>query len=297
MYSLPSLYNFFSMEDENNKDKPENFSDDPEQDLRIKNEILKLKMQAERGALFGGKMEDLPPEVEAEFLKNVQQFEDSFDEAKEITIYECIGSPAYKNVDELKPDEIRPEIIKITELLHSKNIILEVLGQYDLSIIYKFIIEELFYEKIKEVNHPGYIHSFIYEEFHPNHDIDIARTAQQFLNDWFEKGFNEYSSELAQQFITPEGKTYTKEGVLQKLNDCLDSYKKFSKIKFAGGDISFEWDEKENKGLGHAEGMFSYDAEIENNEIIHIEGPYKLYMMNEFGAWAIFYFVFPGFSW
>ena len=38
-------------------------------------------MQAERNALFGGNMQDLPPEVEAEFLKNVQMFEDSFDKA------------------------------------------------------------------------------------------------------------------------------------------------------------------------------------------------------------------------
>ena len=57
-------------------------------------------MQAERAAVFGGNMEDLPPEVEAEFLKNVQQFEDSFDNAIPVTIYECIGKPAYKKADE-----------------------------------------------------------------------------------------------------------------------------------------------------------------------------------------------------
>jgi hypothetical protein len=68
------------MEEENQKDQNENFSDDPEQNLRIENEILKLKMQAERGALFGGNRENLPPEIEAEFLKNVS-FEDSFDMA------------------------------------------------------------------------------------------------------------------------------------------------------------------------------------------------------------------------
>src|SRR5204863_9670134 len=97
------------------------------------------KMQAERGALFGGNREGLPPEVEAEFLKNVQSFEDSFGQAKQITIYECIGSPEHKHVEKLKPEEVEDEIRKIIELMHSKNIILEVLGKYDLSIIYKFI--------------------------------------------------------------------------------------------------------------------------------------------------------------
>ncbi len=47
------------MEDENKGQQKENFSDDPEQILRIENELLKLKMQAERGASFGGNLDDL----------------------------------------------------------------------------------------------------------------------------------------------------------------------------------------------------------------------------------------------
>ena len=275
----------------------ENFSDDPEQNLRLENEILKLKMQAERGALFGGNMEGLPPELEAEFLKNVQQFEDSIDKASPITIYECIGQPAYKRAEEMMPDEVEGEITRIIKLMHSKNIILEVLGQYELSVIYKFITEELFMEKIREVNHPGYLHNFIYEEFHPDHKIDIARSAQEFLNHWFEKGFDENCTELASQLITAEGKIFSKEEVIEKIRNCLNSYQQFINIKFKGTDTTFEWDEKEGKGLGHAEGMFSYDAEIESGETIPINGPFKLYMINETGLWQIFYFVFPGFAW
>jgi hypothetical protein len=285
------------MEEENKSEPEENFNDDTEKNLSIENEILKLKMQAERGAFFGGNMEELPPEVEAEFLKNVQQFEDSFDKASEITIYECIGKPVYKKIEELMPDEVKDEITRIIELMHLKNIILEVQDQYDLSVIYKFITEELFQEKIREVNFPGYLHNFIYEEFHPNHKIDISRSAQEFLNHWFEKGFDENSFELASQLITAEGKIYSKEEVIGKLHNCLNSYHRFINIKFKGTDTSFEWNEKERKGLGHAEGMFSYDAEIESGETIHIEGPFKLYMINETGMWQIFYFVFPGFAW
>ena len=285
------------MDNEGKEYSNENFSEDPVENLRIENEILKLKMQAERDAIFGGNMEDLSPEVEAEFLKNAQLFEESFDNAKEITIYECIGSPSYKNSDELKPEDVKPEIERIMELLHSKNIILEVLGQYDLSVIYKFITEELFREKIREVNFPGYLHSFVYEEFYPNHGIDIGNTAQVFLNHWFEKEFNESNTEFATQIITAEGKMFSKQEVIAKLYNCQNSYHRFSNIKFKGSDTGFEWDDEEKRGIGHAEGMFSYDAEIENGEIIHIEGPFKLYMSNDDGNWRIFYFVFPGFMW
>lgn len=282
---------------ESKNDKEENFSDDPEQNQRIENEILKLKMQAERGAFFGGNMEDLSPEIEAEFLKNVQQFEDSFDNAKSISIYECIGSPAYKKSEDIQPEEVEPELRRIMELLHSKNILLEVLGRYDLSVIYKFITEELFLEQIKEVDHPGYLHNYIYEEFHPNHNVDIGKTAQEFLNHWFEKGFDENSFEFSNPLITAEGKMFSREDVIQKLTNCLNSYQSFANIKFAGSDTSYEWDDETSKGIGHAEGMFKYDALLENGETIHIEGPFKLYMSNEKGWWQIFYFVFPGFEW
>ncbi len=285
------------MEEESKRLEEQNFSNDPEENLRIENELMKLKMQAERGALFGGNTEQIPPEIEAQFLKNVQQFEDSYDKANHITIYECIGKPAYKKPDELLPDEAENELRRLMELLHTKNIILEVLGQYELPVIYKFITEELFLEKIREINFPGYMHNFIYEEFHPNHNVDIGRTAQEFLDHWFEKKFDEDSFEIAHQVITAEGKTYSKDEMITKLCICLDSYKGFKNIKFKGSDTNFEWDETKKRGLGHAEGMFKYDAEIENGETIQIEGPFKLYMINEDGFWRIFYFVFPGFGW
>src|SRR5687767_3048589 len=125
------------MEEESKEQEEQNFSSNPGDNLRIENELLKLKMQAERGAFFGGNMDELPPEVEAEFLNNLQTFEDSFDKANQITIYKCIDRPTYKKMDELHPEEGEDKIRRIIELLHTKNIILEVFSQYELSVIYK----------------------------------------------------------------------------------------------------------------------------------------------------------------
>ncbi len=285
------------MEDHNKEYREQQFSPDPEENLRIENEILKLKMQAERNAVFGSNGEDLAPELEAAFLKNVQLFEDSFDKATPVTIYECMGNPAIKKIDELKEGEVKEELEKILVMLHEKNIILEVQGQYELCVIYTFITEELMQKHIREVNFPGYLHFFLYEDFHPNPAVDIGNTAMLFLNHWFEKGFNEEFSPFANQLITEEGKIFTPGEVITKLNECLSCYHRFFNIKFGGSDTSFEWDEKEKKGIGHAEGMFSYYAEIEMGETLYIEGPFKLYMTNYDGSWRIFYFVFPGFAW
>lgn len=52
---------------------------------------------------------------------------------------------------------------------------------------------------------------FIYEEFHPNHKLDIEDSAKKFLKHWFEKSFDEYSWELNDPFILSDGATISKE--------------------------------------------------------------------------------------
>ena len=54
---------------------------------------------------------------------------------------------------------------------------------------------------------------------------------------------------------------------------------------------------EEDSGFGFTEGMIKYDAVMENAEIIHYEGPYKLYMQRIDKYWDIFYFIMPGFAW
>jgi hypothetical protein len=126
------------------------------------------------------------------------------------------------------------------------------------------------------------LHSFVYEEFHPNHHVDIGRIAQEFLTHWFEKGFDENSTEFTNQFMTADGRIFSREEVLLRLRNCLNSYHKFFNIKFKGSDIGFEWDEKEAKGLGHAEGMFNYDAKLKMAKLSTLMG-HSNYMSNDDG--------------
>ena len=89
------------MERKDKNQSEENLSDDPQENLRIENEILKLKMQAESGAVFGGGIADLPPEIEAQFLQNIQKFEDAWKNVNYIKVYDYIGKPDYKKEDDL----------------------------------------------------------------------------------------------------------------------------------------------------------------------------------------------------
>ena len=62
-------------------------SNDPEENLRMENELLRLKIQAEHGGQSHTSGE-LPPEIENMFLKNVMAFEQNYAKAKPATVFE-----------------------------------------------------------------------------------------------------------------------------------------------------------------------------------------------------------------
>jgi hypothetical protein len=274
----------------------EKFSDDPQENLRIENEILKLKMQAESNAFFGGS-DELSPEIETEFLLHVQQFEDAWKNVKYVKVHDLVGKPDFKKAGELSDSEIKAGLEKLLKLLNCHNINLAVSGQYDPSIIYRFITEELFEHETDDLQLPGMTKNFAYEEFHPNHNADIEECARMFLEHWFKQNFDEHSWELNDPFILSDATTISKDIVLKKVNYFFESFSSFSNCQFTDVETGFEWDEEEKRGIGHAEGGVKYDAIMENGETIHFEGPFKLYMSKEDYYWSIFYFVFPGFQW
>lgn len=279
---------------------PEQFSNDTEENLRIENDILKLKLQAETGAFFGGN-ENLSPEAEQNFLQNVQQFENTWKDAKQVKVYDRIGKPDHKKEIALSDNEIQTKLEKLFDLLEKNNISLAVLGDYDPRVIYKFITEELFEHETDDVQLPGMTKNFIYEEFHPNHKMDIRERAMDFLGNWFEQKFSPDSYrdswELNDPFILSDGRIMPKAEVLKKINNVFNSYSSFTNPKYAIGEVSFQWDDAKACGMGHAEGMVRYDAKLENGEFLHFDGPFKLYMSNEGTWWSVFYFIFPGFTW
>ena len=284
------------MEEKEENFPEEKFSDDPQENFHIENEILKLKMQAESGAFFGGS-NGLPPEIENEFLLQVQQFEDAWKDVKYVKVHDLLGKPGFIKAGDLSDSEVKAGVEKLFDLLKQYNINLEVQGEYEPRIIYRFITEELFEHETDDVQMPGMSKNFIYEEFHPNHRIDIEEKARFFLRHWFEQNFDEHSWELNDPFILSDGNIISKEIVLKKLNDVFESFTSFSNCLITEIETGFEWDEEEKRGIGHAEGAVKYDAVMENGETIQFEGPFKLYMSCEDYYWGIFYFVFPGFHW
>ena len=169
-------------------------------------------------------------------------------------------------------------------------------GPYDDPVIYKFITEELFAHNIEKAQRIGESYIFIYEEFHPNDKVEITENTHEFLNHWFRRAFNDYSTELAREFILADSRILSNAEVTGKMNDFFQAFREFKDDGYNIGNINFEL-QGNDRGMGFAEGMLKYNAVMDNGEIIHYEGPYKLYMQREDKWWSIFYFVMPGFNW
>ena len=280
-------------------DQDENFSDDMQEDLRMENEILKIKLKAQYGDDFQlGTSADMEPEMENQFLKNMMTFEEEYSNAEYVTVHERIGKPDYTPVNEMSDAELYAALKGLTKMLSKNDISLDICdGPYPDETIYRFITEELFAIKVEKKPVAGMGCHFIYEEFYPNHTADIIKRAHTFLNNWFSRKFTEYCTELSWHCITAEGVQLTREGIIARMNVFFDAFQRFKDDGYNLDNTSFELQEEGQRGMGFAEGMLKYDAVMDNGEIIHYEGPYKLYMQMEDNWWSIFYFVMPGFKW
>jgi len=280
-------------------EQDENFSEDFQENLRIENEILRIKLRAQYGDAFHMETnEGLSPEVENQFLKNMMAFEDEYPRAEYTTVYDRIGKPELKQPDELAGTELNGELSRLMLLLEQNDIKLHITdGPYPDEVIYRFITKELFNQEIEKTPIAGMSSNFIYEEFYPNHKAEIIKRTHTFLGNWFARNFNEYCTELSWHCTSSDGVHFSREDIIEKMKMFFDAFKEFKEDGYNIDNISFELQGDDHQGMGFSEGVLKYKAVMENGEFIHYEGPYKLYMQLEDNWWSIFYFIMPGLKW
>lgn len=284
------------MKDKNTDASTNFFSDDPEENLRIENEILHLKLKAECGGELMG-TQPLPPDLENQFLKNILELEHAFVSIRQVKIFDFLDKPFFKKSNELNDLEIETALENLCALMESKNIMIDFSNEYNSRLKYNFITEELFEHQTNDIQIPSLITHFIYEEFHPNHHSDIESRAIEFIESWLNHQIDEDSWELAPSFILPDGTVLSKQEVLYKINTVFASYPHFCDSSYSFAEIKFELKEKRQTGIGYAAGFITYTAVMENGENVRVEGPFKICLSMEYKWWSIFYFVFPGFNW
>ena len=160
----------------------ENFEPaDEEENLKNENEFLKMKLMLEQGAQFGTIPSDneLPANIENEFLNYIMAYEKQAVERKMIKVFDKIERPNhFKPVNEIPDDEIENAWNELDAYLNKYDIDLAVCSpNISHRELYRFTTEELFDHEMNDMNVPGMTTCFTYDEFYPDHKYDNTRYA------------------------------------------------------------------------------------------------------------------------
>ena len=274
------------------------FSEDPDENFRMENEFLKMKIAAQFGGDFGA-MEGLPPDIENQFLKNILQFEDHTAH-KPVAIkkvMDLLGHPVFEPSATITDAAIDAALHHVMECYHQHDLHVDFIADYPERLKYEFLTTELLeHETDTSFMMPGMTWNFIYEEFHPNHGHDIEEQANNFIHAWFKQDKPIFEQLLSPKLPLPTpGILLERSEVIKKMGHLFDSFTAFQHTNYIVGEVSYEMDQ--DLGMGFAEGAMKYDAIMENGESIHFEGPMKIYFALQGYYWEVMYFIVPGFEW
>ena len=192
---------------------PEDFSHlSGDERLKAENEFLKMKLMLEKGAEFGGnENNELPAEMENEFLNNMMAFEKQFEEHKTIKVFDKIGKPQhFRPVNEIPDNGIDKAWNELRDYLNEYGIDLDVCSpNISARELYRFATEELFEHETDDMDLPGWNTNFIYDEFYPDPVYDNSRLVKEdLLGDIFRKDELFYKIHYADEGFVFNNKTY-----------------------------------------------------------------------------------------
>ena len=265
------------------------------ENLKCENLFLQMKMKAELGGEYGS-VGKIPAVIENAFLKNVLEFEDQIKNSKMCRIEELLKPLEFKPAKDIGEEQIKSELENLTSCLQEKGILVEFGREIEDRKKYEFITEELFRHETNDLNIKGMFRCFIYEEFHPDHKLDLEQAAAQFFRNWFGRITNLYSWEIGDFFSLPNGIHFPKAIVIEKFKSHFKEYLLISQGQFTIESVEYEFKD-EATGFGFVEGYVDYQITNAKGHKTLFGGPYKIYFSFECGWWSIFYFHLPGFRW
>lgn len=259
----------------------------PDEKLNAENELLKLKLQTEFG--MGEMQSNLDKQSENAWLNYIHDFEKQYAERKRCTVYEFIHRPEYKDIKYLDKDEVRMELRRIVGLMENNGVFLDTICDYEDELIYRFITEELFEVEMDEIRIPGMMNNFIYEEFHPNHDYDIRKTANDFVDFLIEKKWNEYNDILLSQKVIYNQTEKSRESFVSLIKDFQDEHPKMELIQWEINFVNFNLEAKE----AFLEGFIEFTS-LDSGDLFKGNVKMELNMLDDY--FSLTQIIIPGFN-
>lgn len=192
--------------------------------IRAENNILKMKLMLEKAALFHASPEPLPPEIEHEFLKHVIAFEEQLEQQKMVRVFEKIGSPQqFAAVETIPEEQTEAAWVELDKYMRNHGVSLEVCSPNVSSReLYRFAVEELFSMEIADLDIPGVICCFIYDEFHPDPVYDNGRAAISTIASVMRQSLAEYLPHLRKIDLRLNDKMFQTDDEFKR---CINHFK------------------------------------------------------------------------
>lgn len=262
----------------------------PEEELRAENNVLKVKLKMEYG-MQDSDTSELPPHVENEWLKYIDTFERQYKDAKVTTVYDFIGRPTYHKWDILTPEQTGVELQRLISILEENDVALDCLCEYDATVIYRFLTEELFQNEMDLIRIPGMTHHFIYEEFHPNHDYELRRETGRFLKSVFGKEWNtEYDGIMLARESTWLGKRRDPAGISAIIIAFQEAHRWLRTEEPEIREVGFDLE----AGTAEVGGTVLVSGKTNDGQKVMYEGPFHFRFVREYDSWSISEFSIPG---
>ncbi len=265
-----------------------------EEKLKAENDFLKMKLMLERGAYMGGENEELPADIENQFLNNVMAFEKQFEERKTIKLFDKIKRPQhFKPVADISDKEIEEAYNSLLEYLNEHSIDFSVCSpNIPVRELYRFITEELFEHDMDDLDLPGWTTNFIYDEFHPDPVYDNSRLVRQnLLYDIFRKKELFHDLDYAKEGFVFNNRQYDEFSAYKERISRFKSL--FDEIELLESDVSHC---QVGETVCEVKGSYKAIAKVGKDEMIY-EGDFKVdLVLSDLGYWDMKRIVINGFN-
>ncbi len=263
---------------------------DPHEALRASTALLRLKLELEHNMVIS-ETSGLSPEVENKWLSNIYDFEKQYKDAKIVKVYDLLEKPAFPKWDSISKGQLQDELKRLRGLMKEKHIELDCCCEYDDTVIYRFITEELFDHETDTVFLAGMTHHFIYEEFHPNHDYDLRRHVTDFIECLLSRQWDEeYDVYKLSKVILFNGKEHSASVIsaMIKIFQGAHSFFEIEKIEIESVTIEIE------KSRARAEAQLTYVGHPNEGSSRVVNGYCVINFVYDSSEWDISGFEFPG---
>lgn len=269
--------------------------------LILENDQMKAQLRAKYGDQFHyGTGEGCTPEIEHFFLKRIMEVESFKTPENKVPVHSRLRSTGFPDPNQLSAQELTEWNQQFIRELEELGLEIRFqYGPYPERTVFEFLTREAIHMPVSGNPIAGLEEMIFYEDFHPNHRAAIRQNAHRFLSGWLSRSFNMSDAEISWDCVSPDGCEFTRETVIEKLEQFMASFTGFVNEQYHILELDFVEGDGDQVGLGQVKATIRYDALLSNGDSITIEGPCSIYFEydEDLKWWSIYYFEMPGFIW